>query len=128
MMLIANAAQAPNNKNMQQSLAPPGSLINLIRTGPRGGTPVVLIHAVGVDLTLWGPQIEALQADYDVVALDLPGHGLSAPLTGEPSFERFGAALVQVIESLGAGPAHLVGISFGGRRCASGPSSCAPPA
>ncbi len=63
---------------------------------------------------MWGQQIEALQASYDVIALDLPGHGLSDNLIGEPSFTKFASAVAQVIEGLGAGPAHLVGISFGG--------------
>jgi 3-oxoadipate enol-lactonase len=63
---------------------------------------------------LWGQQIEVLQESYDVIALDLPGHGLSDNLLGEPSFTKFASAVAQVIEGLGAGPAHLVGISFGG--------------
>lgn len=67
-----------------------------------------------MDLTLWGPQIEALQAAYDVVAVDLPGHGLSGQLAGEPSFSTFALVLAQLIEALAAGPVHLVGISFGG--------------
>ncbi|RYE22360.1 MAG: alpha/beta fold hydrolase [Sphingobacteriaceae bacterium] len=88
--------------------------INTIRTGPRGGTPVVLVHAVGMDLNLWRPQIEALHKDYDVIAFDIPGHGLSDRLQGELSFAKFSAVLVQIIESLEAGPVNLVGISFGG--------------
>lgn len=88
--------------------------INMIRTGPRDGTPVVLVHAVGTDLTLWGQQIEALYKDYDVVALDLPGHGLSGKTDGEPSFTKFAASVSGVIEGLESGPVHLVGLSFGG--------------
>lgn len=86
----------------------------MIRTGPRGGTPIVLIHAVGMDLNLWRPQIEVLHQNYDVVAFDIPGHGLSDKLYGELSFTRFSAVLCQIIESLEAGPVNLVGISFGG--------------
>lgn len=74
----------------------------------------MLLHAVGTDLTLWGPQIEALQPDYDVVAVDLPGHGLSTQPAGEPSFTMFAAGVRQLLERLAAGPVHLVGISFGG--------------
>ncbi|WP_158795614.1 alpha/beta fold hydrolase [Pedobacter sp. L105] len=88
--------------------------IHKVRTGPRGGTPVVLVHAVGLDLTLWGSQIAALQQDYDVVALDLPGHGLSEQLPGELSFTKFAAVLIRLITDLNAGPVHLAGISFGG--------------
>ena len=89
------------------------SAVHLVRTGPRGGPPVVLLHAIGMDLTLWGPQIAALEPRHDVVALDLPGHGLSAPLTGPLSFARLAAVVARVIDELAAGPVHLVGLSFG---------------
>ncbi len=49
--------------------------VNLVRTGPRGRAPVILVHPVGLDLTYWSAQIEALCEDHDVVAFDLPGHG-----------------------------------------------------
>jgi 3-oxoadipate enol-lactonase len=87
--------------------------LHFIRTGPRGQPPVVLLHAVGMDLTLWDHQIDALHHTYDVVALDLPGHGLSAGLSGELSFSNFAAVVAQLIEGLGVGPVHVVGISFG---------------
>jgi 3-oxoadipate enol-lactonase len=74
---------------------------------------VVLLHAVGMDLTTWDQQIEALHPTCDVVALDLPGHGLSPRLSGDLSFSAFAAAAAQLIEELAAGPVHLVGISFG---------------
>ncbi len=50
---------------------------NMVGTGPRGAAPVVLVHPVGLDLTYWGKQIEALSGEHDVVAYDLPGHGRS---------------------------------------------------
>jgi 3-oxoadipate enol-lactonase len=98
---------------MESISAPGTSALHYIRTGPRGQTPVVLLHVVGMDLTLWDHQVEALHHTYDVVALDLPGHGLSAELSGEVSFSNFAAGVAQLIEGLGAGPVHVVGISFG---------------
>ena len=74
---------------------------------------MVFLHAVGMDLTLWDRQLEALHQHHDVVALDLPGHGLSARLTGEVSFSNFAAVVARLIEELAAGPVHVVGISFG---------------
>ena len=102
------------NSEMQPSALPTVSHLNSVRTGPRGGAPVVFVHAVGLDLTMWGAQLEALRANHDVIAFDLPGHGLSDDLTGEATFTKFAAAVAQVIEAAGAGPAHVVGISFGG--------------
>ncbi len=88
--------------------------LNWVRTGPRNTSTVVLIHAVGFDLTYWDRQIEALRSAYDVVAFDLPGHGRSA---GGPhdwiSFANALASLKELIANVDSGPVHLAGISFG---------------
>ena len=88
--------------------------LNWIRTSTHHAETVVLIHAVGHDLTYWDRQIEALSADYNVVAFDLPGHGRSATSTSEWSFAYAANIVVQLIVKLSASPVHLVGISFGG--------------
>lgn len=88
--------------------------INLVRTGPRGGVPVVLVHAVGVDLTYWDRQIDALRGTHDVVAFDLPGHGRSPGTPADWTLDNAAECLGHVIRGLGAGPAHLVGLSVGG--------------
>jgi pimeloyl-ACP methyl ester carboxylesterase len=54
------------------------SKLNIVSGGPADRGVVILIHAVGLDLTYWDRQIEALTAHHHVVALDLPGHGRSA--------------------------------------------------
>jgi len=58
--------------------------LNWVRTSTDRPETVVLIHAVGHDLTYWDRQIEALRAEYNVIAFDLPGHGRSpgAPKIG----------------------------------------------
>ena len=88
--------------------------VNSIRTGQHGAPLVVLIHAVGVDLTYWGDQIEMLQTSYDVVAYDLPGHGGSAKPAKGFGFADAVATLTQVITDAAAGPAHIIGLSVGG--------------
>lgn len=88
--------------------------INFVRTGPTGGHPIIFVHGVGLDLTWWGAQIEEFRRDHDVIAIDLPGHGLSGPLEVQLSFEVMTAVVINLIEHLDAGPVHLVGISFGG--------------
>ena len=73
--------------------------------------PIVLLHGVGLDHTMWEPlRTELAQlTDRPVVALDLPGHGDRPPLT-DP------AALTELAEDVAArlpGRAHLVGFSLG---------------
>ena len=91
-----------------------GRLVNLVRTGPRGSLPVVLVHPVGLDLTYWSAQIEALGGDHDVVAFDLPGHGRTPGTPADWTLDRAAALLASVVRSLDAGPAHIVGLSVGG--------------
>ena len=90
-----------------------GLKLNWVRTGPEGAPTVVLIHAVGLDLTYWDRQVEALRSAYRVVAFDVPGHGRSAALA-QWSFEALAGVVAGLIEEVGAGAVHLVGLSFGG--------------
>ncbi|WBO22901.1 alpha/beta fold hydrolase [Sphingomonas abietis] len=85
-----------------------------IRTGVRAGPTVLLIHAVGLDLTFWDKQIEALRDAYDVIAVDLPGHGRSSAPPSDWSFEQAAATLVSLMEELAVDAAHIVGLSIGG--------------
>jgi len=88
--------------------------LNYIRTGRRGAPLVVLIHAVGLDLTYWDRQIEALSQDYDVIAYDLAGHGASARPALPLTFAQSAKDLADIILAADAGPACVVGLSVGG--------------
>lgn len=88
--------------------------INVVRTGPRGGAPVILVHPVGLELSYWGGQVEALCDMYDVVAFDLPGHGRTPGSPEDWTLDTAARCLEHVIRTTGAGPAHLVGLSVGG--------------
>jgi 3-oxoadipate enol-lactonase len=88
--------------------------LNSVRSGPRGQTPVVLVHPVGLDLTYWGPQMDALCDLYDVVAFDLPGQGRSPGTPQDWSIPQAVSFLQQIVKSTGAPAAHLVGLSVGG--------------
>ena len=88
--------------------------INLVRTGPPSGPPLVLLHALSLDLTMWDQQLVEFGRTRDVIALDLPGHGLSASLGTAPTFAAYARAVADLVRHLGAGPVDLVGISFGG--------------
>ena len=88
--------------------------LNFVRAGPKGGRPVVFLHPVGLDLTWWGAQIDDFGRDHDVVAVDMPGHGLSGRLDAAPGFEVMVRAVQGLVAHLDGGPVHLVGISVGG--------------
>ncbi|WP_177202304.1 alpha/beta fold hydrolase [Methylobacterium sp. ap11] len=91
-----------------------GLHVNVIRTGPRGGAPILFIHAVSLDLTWWDHQFAAYGMDHDLVAFDLPGHGASPRLDGSYTFDALATVTANVITALDTGSAHVVGISVGG--------------
>ncbi|MBO9475280.1 alpha/beta hydrolase [Shimia sp. R10_1] len=77
------------------------------------GFPLVLLHGVGMQSAAWYPQVEAFSAHCQVIALDLPGHGGSDTLAGEPALPDYVAWLHAVVTAMRLGPIHLVGHSMG---------------
>jgi pimeloyl-ACP methyl ester carboxylesterase len=80
------------------------------------GEPLVLIHPLGAELVVWEPVIERLSRDRDVIAVDLPGFGLSAPLGNghAPTPQLLAATVASFLDELGIQRAHVAGNSLGG--------------
>jgi pimeloyl-ACP methyl ester carboxylesterase len=75
----------------------------------------VLVHGANDQAGLWRRTIEALKTDHKVVALDLPGHGESAPATGPLDFETLKGGIKAVIDKeCPDGKVVVVGNSLGG--------------
>ncbi|MES2145492.1 MAG: hypothetical protein V4516_14335 [Pseudomonadota bacterium] len=49
--------------------------LNIDISGPEAGQPLVLIHALGTDLTLWDDLIPLLPSTLRILRMDLRGHG-----------------------------------------------------
>ncbi len=77
------------------------------------GTPVVLIHGVGMQGSVWAPQIAALAARHDVIALDMLGHGGSSRPAGDAQLGDYADAVAAVLDGLTLARAHVVGHSMG---------------
>jgi pimeloyl-ACP methyl ester carboxylesterase len=79
------------------------------------GPPVLLLHGyVGDGPSLWRHQMDALSDSYTVVAWDAPGAGRSSDPPEDFGVEGYASCLARFMEELALGPAHVVGVSFGG--------------
>lgn len=82
------------------------------------GEPLVLLHPLGADRTVWGPVVPLLRSQRDVICVDLPGFGASPPLNGAtpPVPRRLSKAVGGLLRALGLDPAHVhvAGNSLGG--------------
>lgn len=78
------------------------------------GAPVLLVHGLGSSTRDWEYQIPELAAHYRLIAIDIRGHGRSDKPRERYSIAGFAEDLRALIEHLGLGRVHLVGISMGG--------------
>lgn len=88
-----------------------GLTVGVVEAGQ--GPLILLLHGVGLRAEVWEPQIQALQASHRVVAVDLPGHGDSDPLSILPGLPDYVAWAAQVVTALGPGPVAVAGHSLG---------------
>jgi pimeloyl-ACP methyl ester carboxylesterase len=75
---------------------------------------MLLLHGIGHRWQAWTPVLDDLASDFEVVALDLPGFGLSPSLPPPLSLEAGVDRLVEALDELGWAQAHLAGNSLGG--------------
>jgi pimeloyl-ACP methyl ester carboxylesterase len=78
------------------------------------GPPLVFAHGAAVDSRMWQPQLAALADEFTVVAWDEPGAGRSSDVPSRFGVADYADCLAAVIEALELGPAHVVGLSWGG--------------
>jgi pimeloyl-ACP methyl ester carboxylesterase len=93
-----------------------GTPINYVDVGSPGlHEPVVLVHGLGGQWQNWLENIPRLAQERRVLALDLPGHGLTPkPADGKISITGYGRCVDAFCERLGLGKVALVGNSMGG--------------
>lgn len=78
------------------------------------GYPVVLVHGMASDHTVWGGLIPLLKDNYRVLAVDLRGHGQSSKTPGPYNMELLASDIVRLLDSLEISKAHFIGHSMGG--------------
>ena len=80
----------------------------------KGEPAIVLVHGWTNDRTIWDQQIPGLLEKYQVVAVDLPGHGKSGNNRSVWTTPAFGEDVAAVVQAAGLDEVILVGFSLGG--------------
>lgn len=84
-------------------------------TGPRPDAPtVVLLGSLGSDRSMWDPQVSTLAASYNMLAVDVRGHGESPVPTGSYTVSALAGDVLELLDRLGLEAVHVVGLSLGG--------------
>lgn len=82
--------------------------------GGGDATPIVFLHGVGSDKSVWRPQLDHFGQERRAVAFDYPGYGDSSPAAPGTSRDGYAAAMFAAMDALGIGRAHICGLSLGG--------------
>ena len=78
------------------------------------GAPVVLSHALGLDLHMWDDLATALAPMHELLRYDHRGHGGSAVPAGPYAMDELVNDAARLIREWGRGPVVWVGLSMGG--------------
>ena len=89
--------------------------LHFLDPNPTGYPAVLLLHGLGADSASWTLQLPALTgARFRPIVPDAPGFGQSLYDGHGWSIRRVATQMAGLLEELGTGPAHVVGLSMGG--------------
>ena len=95
------------------AIATPRGRIGVAETGS-GGVPIVFLHGVGSDKSVWTPQLAHFGRARRAVAFDYPGYGDSDPAAEGTTRDDYAAAIFAGMDALAIEQAHICGLSLGG--------------
>jgi 3-oxoadipate enol-lactonase len=91
-----------------------GRHIGYTEEGVGEATPLVFLHGVGSDKSVWQPQLEYFGRTRHAIAFDYPGYGDSDPAPAGTTRDDYAAAILFAMRELGVTQAHVCGLSLGG--------------
>lgn len=77
--------------------------------------PILFVHGLGSNMALWRDALNTFGADQRVLALDLPGFGLSGKDGVPGTMPFFAKTIAGFLDALGIDRVQYVGVSMGGQ-------------
>ena len=91
-----------------------GYTIGYAEAGTGATLPIVFLHGVGSDKSVWHPQLTHFGAARRAIVFDYPGYGDSDPAPDGTTRDDYAAAILSAMTELGVERAHICGLSLGG--------------
>lgn len=91
-----------------------GLTVGYLDSGVGDSTPIVFLHGVGSDKSVWEPQLMHFAKDRRSVAFDYPGYGDSDTAPEGTSRDDYANTVFAAMSELGVRSAHICGLSLGG--------------
>lgn len=92
----------------------PGGELQVRETGPRSGSPIVLVHCFSCAMDWWDGMLPMLEREHRVISVDLLGHGGSEKPGSGYTPQNQALVVSQALERLHVKDAEVVGHSLGG--------------
>lgn len=89
--------------------------LSYIDEGLKDGRPLIFIHGLGSNKSVWAKNIEGLKSQFRCIAVDLPGYGASSSGDFDYSTSFFSEVIVKLTDKLKLKNPVLVGHSMGGQ-------------
>jgi 3-oxoadipate enol-lactonase len=99
---------------MPRVMTATGIAIGYEDAGVGDSIPVVFLHGVGSDKSVWRPQLAHFKGERRAVAFDYPGYGDSDSAPEGTSRDDYAAVILAAMSELGIRRAHVCGLSLGG--------------
>jgi pimeloyl-ACP methyl ester carboxylesterase len=120
-VLLAQLAGCPQFQTAPVRYAAPesafmvvkGRRIHFVDRGDKAKPAILFIHGFASSLVVWKRLVKALEGDYRVLALDLPGFGFSDKRRGDYSPQGLADLTASFLAQRGVTRAHVVAHSWG---------------
>jgi 3-oxoadipate enol-lactonase len=89
-------------------------MIGYAEAGSGDAAPIVFLHGVGSDKSVWHPQLAHFGKTRRAIAFDYPGYGDSDPAPEGTTRDDYAATILSAMRELGVERAHVCGLSLGG--------------
>ncbi|HEX6455021.1 MAG TPA: alpha/beta fold hydrolase [Solirubrobacterales bacterium] len=120
-LLVINALVVDGETEGAHVTVPGGRILDLpdgdlqvLERGPRGGSPIVLIHCFTCAIDWWDRMLPMVERRHRVIAVDLLGHGGSEKPGSGYTPQNQALVVSEALERLHVGNAEVVGHSLGG--------------